>query len=271
MSATLFFKDGAAIAKALMSHDPISTTVLFSFRPHVLYVQGIHPTNRDTFCLGFFDAHIDIASAFQDPADDLDIVVLQNSNALELKEFWKQKEISLEVCADVKRGVRLTFGHNAPVWFSPPPSSCVPCVFFPPEKVLDQLNCNSSAPGSVLIQMPSAEFQHIIKDFAIVGSHLEIAFDPSEPDTVVFRSKGENCDGDLTCCHDPDSKLHIKANNVEAPFMCDFVINLIKMTAKGICNSERDIILTLSKDAPLMLNHGTTCENNLFILFAQSQ
>jgi hypothetical protein len=155
------------------------------------------------------------------------------------------------------------------VWFSTPPSSCVPCTFFNPEKVMRQLCFNSRAPGSVSIQMPSAEFQHIIKDFAIVGSVLEVSFDPAD-NQIVFCSKGENCEAELRCCTDIDSNVHIKAIAVPAAFSCSFVINHIKMTAKGICNSEREVILTLAKDAPLMLNHGTTCENNLFILFAQS-
>lgn len=275
MSAKLSFENGAAIAKALVSHDPISTTVMFSFRPRVMYVQGIHPTNRETYCLGVFDAHLDFANAFKEPGEDLDLVVLQNSNALELKEFYKQKDLTLEVFADERQGVKLTFGNNVPVWFSTPPSSCVPCTFFNPEKVMRQLCFNSRAPGSVSIQMPSAEFQHIIKDFAIVGSHLEVSFEPGNPGDpdgcqIVFRSKGENCEAELKCRTDIDSNVHIKAIEVFSAFSCSFVINHIKMTAKGICNSEREVILTLAKDAPLMLNHGTTCENNLFILFAQS-
>ena len=296
----LSFRDGAAVAKALVSHDPISTTVMFSFRRHELFVQGMHPTNRETYCLCVFDAdmpfeaqgdneefhegfHEGFHDGFQESLHDglregphavkprnLDLVVLQNSNALELKDCWKNKETRLLVEGAAHRGVRLTFSNGRVVWFQPPPSSCVPCTFFDPQKVFKQLWHNTRSQGAVSVHMPSAEFQHIIKEFAIVGTLLEVSFDPFL-NHIVFRSSGENCEAELKCQGGAFPALHIDAGQVSAPFTCKFTINHIKMTAKGICNSERVIVLTLAKSAPLMLNHGSSEENNLFILFAQAR
>ena len=281
----LSFRDGAAVAKALVSHDPISTTVMFSFRRHELFVQGMHPTNRETYCWCVFDADMPFEAEGADegfheglheegchdaPHRSLDLVVLQNSNALELKDCWKNKETRLIVEGAADRGVRLTFSNGRVVWFHPPPSSCVPCTFFDPQKVFKQLWQNTRSQGAVSVHMPSAEFQHIIKEFAIVGTLLEVSFDPFL-NQIIFKSKGENCEAELKCQGGAFPALHIDAGQVSAPFTCKFTINHIKMTAKGICNSERVIVLTLANSAPLMLNHGSSEDNNLFILFAQAR
>jgi len=269
MSHSLLFENGAAIAQALISHDPISTTVKFSFRQSVLYVQGVHPTNRETYCIAAFDAHMSLDSVMLPPLPNLDIVVLQNASALELKEFRKQKNVWLQVYGEQGKGVSLTFNNSSPIWFVPP-KSIVPCAFYDPEQTMHQLWQKARAPGSVLVQMPSAEFQHIIKDLAIVGAHLEVSFNPEFPDRVLFCSQGENMELVLTCESDFDSKLLVEAHSVDAAFSCEFVINHIKMTAKGVSNSEKHVCLTFARDAPLMLGHGTADENNLCILFAQS-